>query len=600
MTDESSALYLTLGTKQRTMVSSISDDSNHEVSLETLLSIWPIVSSIAKYTPAGDLISLSRASSTARALTHGFPVDYSPHGQWDENARGFLDLRIGNHQTSHWEHLKSLAHFSCSSPFHKEPKNTGGTNNVTKPCKYCSRPVCKACIVRSFFADPSTSKNTFRYRTRYLCQKCWDGGNLRKDFRYPAESLSREHLWRGRSYGQRGGVCSCSASEDNWLCRGCRSLQQISGPMNASLADADKHSKDMIIKNREIGEQHVIPVQCYGLGCSSVIDDASRDRRRICLWCSKSLPRQFGGEDRLRWEEKQLEIRAAAAAARSADIEEWARNRFKTLTMSRREMRGTEECILLTGRDGPQHDKPTFVRHLDAVNYRQYMGESTAPSPASVYQSKHGRWVYTRAFLKALNRDRDTSSTSREPPQGVVDGPKLFDLTRKGGLRAARRSYETSLLPRQGPRGEVGGLAARLYEAGLMDVKDIDGYSELYWTEIDDLERLRDRLNEQLEEWEEWDAEARKGWQPQTFSELLPGSNAKRRRNEDQFIDRKDTEDADEEHSCSHTRQVQSSQSSEEQARPNEASTTPPIPTYEAAMNERNMTDQPFNDSLER
>ncbi|KAK5089762.1 hypothetical protein LTR24_005923 [Lithohypha guttulata] len=356
---------------------------------------------------------------------------------------------------------------------------------------------------------------------------------------------------------------------------------------------------DMIIKNREIGKSHVVPVQCYGLGCSDVIEDAGRERRRICLWCSKSLPRQFGGEDRLRWEEKQLEIRAAAAAARSADIEEWARNRFKTLTMSRREMRGTEECILLTGRDGPQHDKPPFVRHLDAVNYRQYMDESTAPSPASVYQSKHGRWVYSRVFLKTLNRDRYTSFTSHEPPKGVVDGPKLFDLTKKGGLKAARRNYELSLLPRQGPRGEVGRLAARLYEAGLMDVKDIDGWSELLWPEFGTLERLRDRLYEQLEEWEELDTEARKGWQPQTFSELLPGSNAKRRGREDQIVERSDTDGADEEHSCSHTRQTQSSQSSEEQVRPNEASTIPPIPTYEAAMNERRMTDQPLDDSLE-
>lgn len=583
------------------MTSSSSDHSDRDLGLESLLSIWPIVSSIARHTPAGDLISLSRASSTVRALTHGFPIDYSPRGQFHESDHASLDLRIGNHQTRHWAHLKSLAQFSCSSPFHKEPKNTSSTSNLTKPCKYCSRPVCKVCIVRSFFADPSTMKNSFRYRTRYLCRKCWERGNLRKDFRYPVENMSREHLWRGRSYAQRGSVCLCSsATEDNWLCRGCRSLQQISAPMNASLADADKHPKDMLSRNREVGESPVAPVPCYGLDCSDVVDDASRDRRRICLWCSKSLPRQFGGEDRLRWEEKQLEIRAAAAAARSADIEEWARNRFKTLTMSRREMRGTEACILLTGRDGSEHDKPTFVRHLDAVNYRQHMNESTAPSPASVYQSKHGRWVYSRSFLKAVNRDRFASVSSPEPSYGVVDGQKLFDLTRKDGLKAARRNYEFSLLPDQGPRAEIWRLAAQLHEAGSIRAEDIDGYNELYWADAADVERLRDKLFEQLAQWEGMDTETREGWQPQTFSALLPDSHARRRSKEDQPVGSGDTGNADVENSSSFNREEQSSPPLEEQqAQLNEASTTPPIPTYEAVMNERNMADEPFHGSLE-
>lgn len=562
--------------------------------LDHLLSIWPVVSSVASQTPVGDLISLARASSTTRAITHGFPIDHTPHERERSDQRGFLDLHIGNHQTTHWANLKSLAPFSCSSPFHKEPKSTSGTNNVTKPCKYCSRPVCKACIVRSFFADPSQSKNTFRYRTRYLCQKCWDSGNLRKDFRYPAESVSREHIWRGRSYGQRGGACLCSASEDNWLCRGCRSLQNISGPTNASLTDADKHAKDMIVKNREIGESHVVPVQCYGLGCNHVIDEANRDRRRICLWCSKSLPRQFGGEDRLRWEEKQVEIRAAAAAARSADIEEWARNRFKTLTMSRREMRGTEECILLTGRDGPQHDKPMFVRHLDAVNYRKYMSEGTAPSPASVYQSKHGRWVYSQEFLKALNRDRFAHWVP--PPEGF-DRDTLFDVTRLHGLKAARKNIDLNWSGCYGDQANIFRLAAQFHEAGLMNGEDISNYRKLYWSDTEGSTRVYNRLYEQLVAWEDMDEETSKTWRPETFSDLLPKSKAKREKKPESS---EAEEDEDEEDICRNdARQGRSSDPTAGQAPPLNVVTSPAIPSYEAVMSEDANGGRPPEDSLE-
>jgi len=575
------------------MASLESDHNQNGNALEHLLSIWPIVSSIAKSTPAGDLISLSRTSTSIRACTHGFPADQDPGEQRYETSRGFLDLRIGNHQTPYWETLKSLAAFSCSSPFHKEPKTAGSMNNVTRPCKYCSRPVCKACIVRSFFADPSQSKNTFRYRTRYLCQKCWTSGNLRKDFRYPAEGVSREHVWRGRSHGQRGGVCSCSASEDNWLCRGCRSLQQISGPTNTTLADADKNSKDMITLNREIGDTLAVPVECYGLGCTNVVDDANRDRRRICLWCSRSLPRQFGGSDRLRWEEKQVEIRAAAAAARSADIEEWARNRLKTFTMSRRDMRGTENCILLTGKDNRQHDERIFVRHLDTVNYRKYMRAETAPSPASVYQSKQGRWVYSRPFLEAFSRLVTTSCVPES-----IDRGQLFELTSEGALKAARRNFDTRWLLGGGSSAAIGTLAAQLCEAGLMEEEDIDRYKHLYYNNPGGHETLKIRMFEQLEKWQEMDEEARAAWQPQKFSDLLlefraepselPQEGKQNNGRQEPAVAERDSEFL--------PRQVQSP-SNEEQAPANQASTSPPIPTYEAVMNGMSMTDQVLSSS---
>jgi len=370
-------------------------------------------------------------------------------------------------------------------------------------------------------------------------------------------------------------------------------LQNISAPTNAPLAEADKHSKEMIVRNREIGESHVVPVQCYGLGCNHVVEEANRDRRRICLWCSKSLPRQFGGEDRLRWEEKQVEIRAAAAAARSADIEEWARNRFKTLTMSRREMRGTEECILLTGRDGSQHDGPVFVRHLDAVNYRKYMSEGTAPSPASVYQSKHGRWVYSREFLKALNRH---SFASHIPPsEGSAPGA-LFEMTKENGLKAARRNIDLRGISREGSQANIFRLAAQFCEAGLMDEDDITGYRELHWDDTEGLERLYNSLYDQLMAWEDMDEEARKTLRPETFSDLLPESKAKR---EKQPEDSEEDDDEDDERDRSNVGEAPSSDYMARQAPPAHISTPPAIPSYEAVMNADAIGGRPPEDSLE-
>lgn len=380
------------------------------------------------------------------------------------------------------------------------------------------------------------------------------------------------------------------------MCRGCRSLQNIGGPTNASLADADKHSKEMIVRNREVGDSHTTPVQCYGLGCSSLIDEANRDRRRICLWCSKSLPRQFGGEDRLRWEEKQLEIRAAAAAARSADIEEWARNRFKTLTMSRREMRGTEECILLTGRDGPEHDEPVFVRHLDAVNYRKYMGERIAPSPASVYQSKHGRWVYSRDFLEALHRDRFASRSRFTPPAGI-DRETLFEMTKKNGLVAARTNHEIKRLPGRGDQANIFRLAAQFYEAGLMNEEDIDSYRELFWNKSEDVRKLYDKLYEELILWEEMDEEFRKTWQPETFADLLAQSNAKRKEERQEEAEAEDNGSGSGS-SRDHIWQAGSSKNIAGRE-PSAEVTSPAIPSYEAVINADANGGRPPDDSLE-
>lgn len=474
------------------------DDTNEpKLTIESILSVWPTLESIAHSLSSGDIISLSRTSRSIRSITHAFEYSAPP------------PLNLGHHETSQWANLKSIAPFTCVSPTHKDPKSISSSSDHSRksrqpirPCNFCSRPICRTCIVRSFFADPTQSRNTFKHRTRHLCTTCWDTGNLRKDYRYPlhVSTSSREHIWEGRNYALRGQRCTCSASEDNWLCHPCRVLQNESGPHNISFFDLTSHDsgknkgkqRDSSNADDSPGAQSPsrVEVPCYGLNCTRTISlsDPSRDRRRICLWCSRPLPRPFGGEDRYHWEAKNIAIRSANAASRSEDIAEWARNRFRTLTMSRRDMRGSEICSTFPGPE-ESHDQRLFVKHLDAVNYRAVMRESAVPTPEDVYKSKHGYWRYRLAFLTHRNfyeRDKGhfagkvwvEGDKEIQPPSSIT-ADELFAVTSDGALPKARRNKD---LPsrieavheggadtrNEKPRYAIVRLAVQLLDAGLM------------------------------------------------------------------------------------------------------------------------------------
>lgn len=491
-------------------------------SLGHLISIYPISSTIATYLPAGDLISLSRSSKALRFHTHAFPsvprslpFGSQPHST---NTPPAPDLRIGDHQTRQWANLKSLAPFVCSFPSHKDPKSA--KINPCHACKFCSRPICKTCIVRSFFTDPKSSKLTYKYRARHLCPKCWSTGNLRKDFRFPADCVSREQIWKGRGYAQRGNWCGCSASEDNWVCGECRLLQNASGFLNLALSDVSAESSK---KREELvpSSGDFVAVKCYGLDCDAMIDQVDRDRRRICLWCSKPLMRPYGGDDRLRWEEKQIEIRAAAAASRSADIYEWARNRFRNLTMSRREMRGTEACVRLTGSDGPEHDKPIFVRHLDTINYRKYMSERSSPSGDSVYQSKHGRWTYSRQFLTRVDRCAGNENRAQVfPLPPGTDVKTLFLLNMEIGLPGARVNSSPHFRRPPGACDTILRYGAQLQNAGLLDQECLNWLLLSLDESSDGMIALKDKLFSYLGTWEILPEELQVNWRPPSFWDL--------------------------------------------------------------------------------
>lgn len=193
-------------------------------------------------------------------------------------------------------------------------------------------------------------------------------------------------------------------------------------------------------------------------------------------------------------------------------------------------MRGTEACILLTSTDGPEHDQPIFVRHLDAVNYRQFLRDRAVPDPARVYESKHGRWVYSRGFLEGINRQRGRRF-GHFGPFGGDEQQRLSDLTRENGLKAARRNSEVQKLagPLTDARSVVLIHGAHLVEAGIIEQEEVDVHEGLEVSGAENARLVR-ALYDQLEKWEDMDEVGRKDWRPLMLCDLLSGSNGTKRR----------------------------------------------------------------------
>ncbi|KIW31939.1 uncharacterized protein PV07_03525 [Cladophialophora immunda] len=365
-------------------------------SLESLLSLWPIASTLSQYLPVGDLITLARLNVALRAVLHAFEIPEITSMPKD-SCFVRTELNIGRHATPYWQSLKGRSPFECSSQIHtKGPE--------PKPCRYCSRPICDACIVRSSFARGH--ENTFQNRVRHLCKDCWRSGNPSRTQRFPLDGPSEstaKRKWYDPEDSTRD-YCICTLKDDGWLCIECKDSQNWE-----AISSAD--------------------TECHGQDCKALLDADDKDRRRICLWCNKGLPRQIGGTTRYYWNQKMIEARARNAASRQADLEEYNRRRLKLMRMSRREMRGDEAV-----KDDPDADLPQFVRHLDTVNYRSYMSESAAPSGDAVYGSKRGYWRYTREFLLEMR-----GRCGQVPVPRQLNAP---DITEDGGLRFARTNAE--------------------------------------------------------------------------------------------------------------------------------------------------------------
>jgi hypothetical protein len=331
--------------------------------LETILVPWPIADNISRHLGAGDLISLSRTNVSIRASLHGFSNYMQPWNSTSDiesNAskpapREFLN--IGLHNTLYWRRLKENAAFVCSSTTHVR-------GDVVHPCRYCSSPICETCIVKHAMNRGKGKENTFASRCRSFCESCWEGGNLSKSRRFtlnPTEEGGGDQL------------CTCTNKKDSWLCISCKLIQNANA----------------------VGEE---AKYCHGEGCTNLAGPHA-DRRRICMWCERSLPSHLGSSFRIEWNLKIVEARRRSALSRQADMEEYNKKRLRLMRMSRRELRGDA----IVDQD-TQADIPQYVRHLDTFNYRRYMPQEAAPTGNEVYLSKKGHWTYSRNFLKHFGR----------------------------------------------------------------------------------------------------------------------------------------------------------------------------------------------------
>jgi hypothetical protein len=369
----------------------------------TLLSIvrqWPIASNIAKHLPAGSLINLSRSSTSLRGVLHGFDdwttvepnvtADLPTHTTPEdviEDVSSCRVLHIGAHRTPCWEGLKRAAPFACSSKTHTK-------GNKTKPCLYCSMPVCESCIVKHSFAK---TENTFKNRCRFMCQRCWDTENVQKQRRYsgrPSAADRRSHkseFWAGQ-------FCTCT-SKDGWVCNDCKEKQNQEARLEAMTV-------------------------CYGEKCAIVLD-TDKDRRKICLWCDKPMPRGRASlESKIAFDQKIMDGWGREISSEMPIIYHCGGDlptHHPRMCMSRREMRGNRLV-----QNDPDADLQQFLSNLDIFNYLRLCDRE--PTGDEIYYSKLGRWKYNRDFLKcfmyrcsrradaAFLRNATSSNPSNDPP----------------------------------------------------------------------------------------------------------------------------------------------------------------------------------------
>ncbi|MCJ1372284.1 hypothetical protein MMC20_003507 [Loxospora ochrophaea] len=235
-------------------------------SLLDLLCNYPVLVSLASSLDLAALLNLSRANVCYRAVLHRFPLDDLNH-TYDESTNTRLGLRISQHQTPLWRHLKSLAAQICGEPCHTRDGRTQG-------CRMCSIPVCEPCIVKQSMAKSlAKGDNTFLTRWRNMCDQCWLRGVPPREGPVTTAGTCKPVNYR------RAGLCTCT-SFDGWLCSGCKKEQ-------TSNLDAQLR-------------------RCAGRGCSTATDGGSPSNR-ICRWCNLPLP----ALPSLEWSRRAYESRCA-------------------------------------------------------------------------------------------------------------------------------------------------------------------------------------------------------------------------------------------------------------------------------------------------
>jgi hypothetical protein len=271
--------------------------------LVDLLEQYPIIESLSCHLGLGDLIALSRTSSTYRAVLHGLPN--SPPAGADAQCIAETSIRLclnlGSANTRLWKLLKANTRKICSDSNHTKGGEPQG-------CRICSMPVCGACVVKKSFAKNS---NTFISRRRHLCDACWTQNMPHR------ERLRFAHGQPVRIHYAKMKMCYCTA-KDGILCTACQ---------------------------RETQEYH--ESACAGYGCSERLqnDDIAG---RICCWCNGALPSSPSKERS--WDEYQKRYRPFGT-------KEQMETQSGTILPGNQEARGDHRSSIFTSLDNQRYDR---------------------------------------------------------------------------------------------------------------------------------------------------------------------------------------------------------------------------------------------------
>lgn len=210
-----------------------------------------------------------------------------------------------------------------------------------------------------------------------MCQRCWDTGNVQKEQRYSGKFSAADEYCH-KSAAEAREFCTCT-SKDGWVCNDCKEKQNTGARVDG-------------------------PKVCFGRNCGVILEE-DKDRRKICLWCDRPVPRgRASMESRIAFNQKMIDARGREISSQLADFEEYESNRRRQMFMSRREMRGNEAV-----ENDPEADVQQFLRNLDVLNYQRLIFHphrpwGAQPTGDEVYASKQGRWIYNSDFLKCFMR----------------------------------------------------------------------------------------------------------------------------------------------------------------------------------------------------
>ena len=142
------------------------------VSLEDLLSVFPVGKVLISSLPSLDLYSLSESSLPIRSALCAFFEEKGVIAVVDFIKTSRLTPAANKHVTIYLNGVKTKGPVSCS-----EPQHTRGDS--VRDCRMCSIPVCEACVFKASFGK--RHNKTHHNRLRFLCVDCWDAVHSGKE-----------------------------------------------------------------------------------------------------------------------------------------------------------------------------------------------------------------------------------------------------------------------------------------------------------------------------------------------------------------------------------------------------------------------------------